>query len=162
MGAAGTAMGLPFNTPPAQAKAHGGMIQDYNCGGMTHYADGGMTSTSNGFVADWLNQNLNQPPENSFSSMGMGNPGASALQKGASQLGAGIKKMAMGMARASDGGKVLGQAKVSGDSLKNDEVPAMLSPGEVVIPRSVIQSDDPVNNAAKFVAAILARNGMQR
>ena len=33
------------------------------------------------------------------------------------------------------GGKVGGKARKSGDSLKNDTVPAMLSPGEVVIPR---------------------------
>lgn len=37
------------------------------------------------------------------------------------------------------GGEVPGQAPVKGDSFKNDKVPAMLSPGEVVIPRSVIE-----------------------
>lgn len=35
------------------------------------------------------------------------------------------------------GGHVGGQAQVPGDSLKNDTVPAVLSPGELVIPRSV-------------------------
>lgn len=34
------------------------------------------------------------------------------------------------------GGEVPGQASVEGDSLTNDKVPAMLSPGEIVIPRS--------------------------
>ena len=37
------------------------------------------------------------------------------------------------------GGKVPGVPKVPGDSIKNDTVPAMLSPGEVVLPRSVAQ-----------------------
>lgn len=35
------------------------------------------------------------------------------------------------------GGHVSGEAKVPGDSEENDTVPAMLSPGELVIPRSV-------------------------
>jgi hypothetical protein len=39
---------------------------------------------------------------------------------------------------ASSGGKVPGQPKVAGDSSKNDTVPAMLSPGELVIPRTVV------------------------
>lgn len=39
-----------------------------------------------------------------------------------------------------DGGMVPGAAAVSGDSLRNDTVPAMLSPGELVVPRSVMQA----------------------
>lgn len=35
------------------------------------------------------------------------------------------------------GGHVPGEAAVPGDSERNDTVPAMLSPGELVIPRSV-------------------------
>lgn len=59
------------------------------------------------------------------------------------------------------GGPVPGHASVEGDSLKNDTVPAMLSPGEVVIPRHVMQSRDPAGNSAKFVAAVLAKKGMR-
>lgn len=36
------------------------------------------------------------------------------------------------------GGLVPGRASIPGDSLKNDKVPALLSPGEVVLPRSVL------------------------
>jgi hypothetical protein len=57
---------------------------------------------------------------------------------------------------------VPGKASVKGDSLKNDTVPAVLSPGEVVIPRHVMKSNDPVGNAAKFVQAIMAKKGMGR
>lgn len=39
-------------------------------------------------------------------------------------------------AGAYSGGRIGGQAQVSGDSPQNDTVPAMLSPGEIVIPRS--------------------------
>lgn len=60
---------------------------------------------------------------------------------------------------ASKGGHVPGQAKVKGDSYKNDNVPAMLSPGEVVIPRRIMQGPDAANKSAQFVAAIMAKNG---
>jgi hypothetical protein len=59
------------------------------------------------------------------------------------------------------GGSVPGQAQVAGDSPKNDTVNAKLSPGEVVIPRSVMQSKDPAAAAAKFVAAVLAKKGQK-
>lgn len=54
---------------------------------------------------------------------------------------------------------VHGKAKVKGDSPKNDTVPAILSPGEIVIPRSVAQGNNAPEQAAKFVAAILAKKG---
>lgn len=57
------------------------------------------------------------------------------------------------------GGYVPGKAQHSGDTLKNDTVPAMLSPGEVVIPRSIVQGKDAPKKAAAFVAAVLARKG---
>jgi len=46
-----------------------------------------------------------------------------------------------------------------GNSYDNDKIPAMLSEGEVVIPRSVMQSKDPRKGAADFVAAVLAKRG---
>jgi len=57
------------------------------------------------------------------------------------------------------GGHVPGHASVKGDSLENDTVHAMLSPGEIVIPRSVAQSANPVDGAARFVAAMQAKKG---
>lgn len=57
------------------------------------------------------------------------------------------------------GGGVPGKAKVKGDSLKNDTVAAKLSPGEVVLPRSVMQSDDPASAAAQFVEGIQKKKG---
>lgn len=44
-----------------------------------------------------------------------------------------------------------------GDSLKNDKVPAMLSAGEIVIPRSITQGKNPERGAAQFVAQVLAK-----
>lgn len=44
------------------------------------------------------------------------------------------------------GGQVPGVAPVSGDSPKNDIIPAKLSPGEVVLPRSVVAQPNSVPN----------------
>jgi hypothetical protein len=55
------------------------------------------------------------------------------------------------------GGKVPGEPKVAGDHPKNDTVPAMLSPGEIVIPNSILQGKSPIEDAAKFVASELSK-----
>lgn len=57
------------------------------------------------------------------------------------------------------GGPIPGSAPVAGDSPSNDTVPAMLSPGEIVIPRSVAQSEDAPERAAEFVKAIKNKKG---
>lgn len=62
----------------------------------------------------------------------------------------------------SAGEKIPGKAKVSGDSLKNDTVKKNLKEGGIVIPRSVMQSEDPAENARRFVAAILAQKQSKR
>ena len=56
------------------------------------------------------------------------------------------------------GGLVPGQAVVQGDSLKNDSVPAMLSPKEIVLPRSITMDKNAPEKAKAFVEAILARS----
>ncbi len=57
------------------------------------------------------------------------------------------------------GGHVPGQALIAGDSEKNDTVRANLSPGEFVIKKSIMESDDPVQGAAKAVADSLKKKG---
>lgn len=56
----------------------------------------------------------------------------------------------------SKGGSVPGKAKVGGDARANDTVPTMLSPGEIVIPRSHASSPE---DAAAFVRALQASGG---
>ncbi len=51
------------------------------------------------------------------------------------------------------------KAVKSGNSYANDKIPAVLSEGEVVIPRSVMQGKDPARGAAEFVAKVLAKKG---
>jgi hypothetical protein len=67
-----------------------------------------------------------------------------------SGAGAGI------MAALSDGGRVPGQPRVFGDDSRNDTVPAMLSPQEIVVPISA--SKDP-DKAAAFARAVAMRGG---
>lgn len=50
------------------------------------------------------------------------------------------------------GEKVPGKAEVKGDSLKNDKVPVMLSPGEIVVPRTSAKNPDKAAQFAKAVA----------
>ena len=52
------------------------------------------------------------------------------------------------------GGDVPGRARTAGDNASNDTVPAMLSPGEIVIPRSHAHSPEA---AADFVRALKSR-----
>jgi hypothetical protein len=64
----------------------------------------------------------------------------------------------MGM---SDGGRVPGRAKVFGNDERNDTQAAMLSPGEIVIPRDIALSPDAPEQAARFVAAVKAGHNPQ-
>lgn len=62
-----------------------------------------------------------------------------AGQQALTALGSsGATQAAMG----SHGGKVTGKAKVKGDSPENDTVHALLSPGEIVIPRTAAEDPD--------------------
>lgn len=57
----------------------------------------------------------------------------------------------------SKGGEIKGRAKFNGDTRTNDTVPALLSPGEIVLPRSVAQAEQAPDKAKKFVEAIKSR-----
>lgn len=62
----------------------------------------------------------------------------------------------------SKGAVVPGSAAFGGDNVKNDKVPAMLSPKEIVLPRSVTLGANAPEKAKQFVAAVLAKNGMRK
>lgn len=57
------------------------------------------------------------------------------------------------------GGDVPGRAKKKGDSSENDTVPTVLSPHEIVIPRSISMADDAPAKAAEFVAKLKGKDG---
>ena len=57
--------------------------------------------------------------------------------------------------RFSRGGRVPGRAPVHGDSPRNDRIAIMASPGEVVLPRSIMEHPNAPDAAAAFVEALL-------
>lgn len=60
------------------------------------------------------------------------------------------------------GGEVPGYAPGGAvDSMANDTVPALLSPGEVVLPRSVTMADDAEALAAEFVREVKRKRGIK-
>ncbi len=88
--------------------------------------------------------------------------GKSALFNGAASVGQRAMGATGGLAKG--GGAVNAKtseqkATKSGNSYDNDKIPAMLSEGEIVVPRSVLQSGDPVRGAADFVAKVMAKRG---
>lgn len=58
-----------------------------------------------------------------------------------------------------EGERIPGKAKVRGDSLKNDTVHKNLEAGGIVIPKSIMESDDAAKKAHAFVQAIVAKRG---
>jgi hypothetical protein len=96
----------------------------------------------------------------------IGGQGANILGGGGSSSGGGFGSMAGGqeasglegaaVMAASRGALVPGHAQVDGDHPDNDTVPAMLSPGEIVIPRSHAKDAE---SAKAFVEHLLKRKG---
>lgn len=60
------------------------------------------------------------------------------------------------------GGELPGRAQVHGDSPKNDTVPIMGSPGEIMLPRSVTEAPDAPDRAAEFVRRLQRRSGKSK
>lgn len=74
-----------------------------------------------------------------------------------------VEQVKRGQKEPHRAGKAIpGEAKIKGDSLKNDTVPATLEEGGIVIPRSVMQSKNPAEKARQFVAAVLAKQSLKR
>jgi hypothetical protein len=72
------------------------------------------------------------------------------------------KQVAQGANINQIGKQVPGKAPVKGDSLKNDIVPAKLQEGGMVIPKSVMESDDPVKHAIAFVRAHMSKQSAMK
>lgn len=139
-----------------------------------HYAEGGPVSQAGQFLnptqeASGVGQSaplvIQQPtPASTDDSSDKKSSGAGAgallalLNKGGV-----AKKPVSGEVMAAKGLSVPGKAKVPGkDTLKNDTVPAMLSPGEIVLPLHVTSAPDAPQRAMAFVQAIQAKKGLKR
>lgn len=111
---------------------------------------GGIASQNNAVVGNQANVNSTN------ASMAQANMGSQDKLLGGVMKGAGG---ALGLNQGgsvpcyNEGGAatVPGQAQVQGDHPVNDTVPAMLSPGEIVIPRSIVMSENAPELAARFV-----------
>lgn len=175
LGGAGAALGL----------AEGGQVQKYADGGQA-----GPQSSIGNFLSGWAGGAQQAAPmmggssgsqslQNGMQSLGAGignalsKPSTPMTDTGFTmpQMGAQFANAApaLGLAKGGNvgsklksGGGVPGKPKVAGNSYKNDTVKAMLSPGEVVIPNSIMQSKDPVRGAAQFVSSVLAKKGMRK
>lgn len=94
-------------------------------------------------------------------SAGMSDPGVMGGTDGMGGMGAtggAADSGAMAMF-AAHGAVVPGRANVSGDSPKNDTVPAVLSPGEIVIPRSHAQN---AADAKSFIDALMKEGAKKK
>lgn len=107
-------------------------------------------------------------PSNQDSSQQQPTTAPQALQKGVSGLVTALGSSAIGAANGGmagdfrSGGKVNATSKKEravkgGNSYANDKIPAVLSEHEIVLPRSVTLSKDPVGEAAKFVASVISK-----
>lgn len=74
-------------------------------------------------------------------------------------LGAGGQIAAAGLGGKAAGGFIPGQANVSGDSHANDTVPAMLSPGEIVVPRSAAKDSE---SAKAFIDHLMGEKSKKK
>lgn len=171
VGAVG-AMALLNKGGPVQKLGYGGMAHfggpDIAMPGMTSYKDlasdpikltGGAAKA--GGVGEFAGG-----PGDTMSNMDMGN----------SPMGSGLEDVSGGMAGGNaftmlaanggkipsqallDGGSVPGQAEVSGDSKKNDTQLTLLSPGEIVLPRSVTQGGNLEAKAVEFLRHLKTNN----
>jgi hypothetical protein len=86
--------------------------------------------------------------------------------RGAAGAGSGLASRGLsadsGTMAAAHGALVPGQASKAGDSPSNDTVPAMLSPGEAVIPRSVMQSENPGEQAKEFIEQLKSQKSQKK
>ncbi len=115
--------------------SHGGVVPGYNQGGEAScYSFGGHVPKSEDQYVRTYGNGFDAP--NNYAHGGM-TPMISALMR--------------------HGGHVPGQASVPNDSLENDKVHALLSPGEIVIPRSITMHPDAPALAKDFVSLELRK-----
>ncbi len=134
----------------------------------------GQFLAGNSSTGQFLTQTQTPDTTAALAPTNVGNSGDSALKKGGQSAGSGAMQMASKVAPLllSTGGSAQhdyrggGHVKATtpaekavkpGNSYANDKIKALLSEGEVVIPKTVMESKDPVKASADFVAKVLAK-----
>lgn len=150
----------------------GGMVKSYDQGGNVSNSSNQPSS----FVGSYLNGtpyatpnglqsiDINNGPNTSQQSGGAQQNGLGQLANGAADLAMafmskGGKAPLNGEKLAQSGKQVPGKPKVNRNSLKNDVVPAMLTPKEIVLPLSVTTNPNAPELAKVFVTHVLANQG---
>lgn len=179
-------IGGGLNAAAASFKAEGGPVEMADGGDSDAANDPSQPQSFLGKFAKGYSD-YNKPSANGASAYDYGNPGANQLAQGMGAWGNAFKSSPAstpivggngvskplayqaqgGMAHDyRSGGNVKAKssnekAVVHGNNYANDKIPAMLSEGEVVIPRNVMQSKDPVSASAKFVQAVMQKRKMR-
>lgn len=128
----------------------------------------GPTSSFGQFMSGWAEPKEDGAPsvadKPTETALPKADTGEDKLQKGSKDLSQGLMLAAMaakgGLAKG--GGHVAAKSPAQravkgGDSYSNDKIPAKLSEGEIVLPRSVTMSGDPIRDSADFVRKVLAK-----
>lgn len=68
------------------------------------------------------------------------------------------KAMSLAQALMGQGGQIPGRGMKPGDAAANDTVPTVLSPKEIVLPRTVTMAEDAPEKAAEFVAKLKGKS----
>jgi hypothetical protein len=159
---------------PVQPMADGGTI---NVPGSPSFSNASITGTSqpnqkamSSFVGKWLNGAGSSDPGATaglpMTATSANNFGAGDFFSGdAPALGADLSSAAPAAALMKKGGQVKAKdpkqkANTPDDSLKNDKIPALLSQGEIVIPRHITMHPQAAQKAAAFVQAVLNKRRM--
>ena len=152
----GGASSLFYKGGKVQKLADGGDVEDNEkpVNDDIGIANFGQSSPASNLPAPWQN-----PTTDPFASSSGGKSGGG---------GGGIMSLAALLSKGGQvpfskkylkGGKVEGKAEVEGDSPKNDTQPALLSPGEEVLPRSVTMAEDAPEKAKEFVEMLQKKQG---
>ncbi len=152
-----------FDTAGTNAATDGKIVGAEEGGGAAAGAGGIGGEVAEGGTADQAAQIAEDAAAGAAARGGMVGPASSFVQHVHKSRAAPMAQG--GMTRDfRDGGGVKAsspdeKAKKKGNSYSNDRIPAVLSEGEVVIPRSIMQSKDPARSAADFVSKVLAKRG---
>lgn len=137
--------------------AHGGQVPGYADGGMAQYPAAPIPQidpwSAKGNPYGESKMQSMHGKKGGATSIGSPSTGGSYATNMAMACGGSVPMPMMG------GGHVPGVAPYAGDTTKNDVVPAMLSPGEVVIPRSIAQGPNMEAKVLEFMRHLKGKSG---
>lgn len=140
--------GVVGDNEPSVEDAYNAFVKKFCYGGSVKMADGGMVNIKSGKKAGPLPIEPSQDNSQNFTLKDpKGQPiGDFNNYSDAADFAQKVEQKQPDVKDYRSGGQVPGLAPVMGDSPKNDIVPAKLSPGEVVLPRTVVAQPASIPN----------------